>query len=196
MGRNRRKTRNSTVVADFNSELHPVDMPFNAQVAVDVVDNPNRIGPVKISVTRSIRNDPLAGMLSRSQIDRAQFNAGRRWQRYHEMIAVGVIIAMDPLKEPVDGRGPDRSSFSDAQLNAFQELRHARTALGRDGYQIVQDVLGDGLSIVDVAKKRFRWTEADIKYIGKRFRECLETLAVHWGYASPVHHDPQRMRPR
>jgi hypothetical protein len=27
-------------------------------------------------------------------------------------------------------------------------------------------------------------SEADRKYVGKRFRECLSTLAVHFGYAN------------
>lgn len=46
------------------------------------------------------------------------------------------------------------------------------------------DVLGAGLSITQAACSRGLSSEADRKYTGKRFRECLSTLAVRFGYAN------------
>jgi hypothetical protein len=118
-------------------------------------------------------------MLARKQIDRAQFEAGRRWQELWEAAEIGAVKAIDPTKEPVDGTGPARSPFSDRQKKAFEELNVAMTMLGYEGHQIVHSVLGLRMQLVDVASQRGR----PAKYIGQRFRETLETLAKLWGFA-------------
>jgi hypothetical protein len=45
-------------------------------------------------------------------------------------------------------------------------------------------VLGRGMSIAQAAYIRGMSSETDRKYIGKRFRECLSTLALRFGYAN------------
>jgi hypothetical protein len=59
------------------------ELPINAEVAPAEVTNPLAAfgNTDTIRVMRNLRDDPLAGMHSRKQIDDAQFKAGRDWQR-------------------------------------------------------------------------------------------------------------------
>jgi hypothetical protein len=132
-----------------------------------------------ITVIRSTKDDPLAGMLARRQIDLAQHEAGREWQRYWEDAAIGSVRAVDPTKEPVDGKGPSPTPFSDLQRKAMLELRHVAIVLGWEGDRLVRDILGDRVQLADAAMRRSR----SKKYIGIRFRECLETMAHMWHFA-------------
>jgi hypothetical protein len=158
------------------------DLLRNAQVAPVEVDDPYEEGG-KIVVLRSTRNDPLADMKAKGQIDDCDYVAGRHWQAAWENAAVGGVRALDPTREVVDG-GQMPELLSDAQRRAVQDLKAARGALGRDGYALICDVLGNGLSIGEAARSRGLSSEADRKYFGKRFRECLATLAVRFGYAN------------
>lgn len=185
MARSRRKNRIQPLRADHNREVS--ELPFNEPGAKAIVPDPFSKTGGTIEVTRAIRNDPLAGLLSRKMIDHAQFGAGRKWQAYYEAAGIGLVIAMDPLKEPVDGRGATRADFTDGQLYAFHKLKESRSFLGLEGYTIVRDVLGDGLQIVDVSKKRGFLSQLSVRYFGMRFRECLETIAQSWGMANGVH---------
>lgn len=157
------------------------DLPINSVVAPAVVDDPLEKG-AKLRVIRSLRDDTLAYMHTHGQIDDAQLTAGRLWQRHHESCEIGGARAIDPTKEAVDGgrfKEPDNSRYS----AAFNALRDARTALGVDGYQLIQDVLGGRTTLTEAALARGHCSLADRKYVGRRFRECLESLAVLWGFA-------------
>lgn len=155
----------------------------NAIVGTVVVDDPwAAIAGERIVVVRSLRDDPLAGLHDRRQIDEAQFLAGRHWQRVYELCEVGGARAIDPTKEAVDG-GRFPEPLSDKAAKALLELRTAARALGQEGEAIVRDVLGAGLSLVQCAHKRDAISTRDMLYIGRRLRECLETLAVTFGYA-------------
>lgn len=157
------------------------DLPINSQVAPDVVDCPIEIG-AKLRVIRSVRDDPLAGMLSRAQIDQAQYEAGRRWQRHHENSEIGGISAIDPAKEAVDG-GKMAEPITDRQITAFRQLIAARNELGQDGNDLITEILGSCVSITDAAISRGLNSKDGKAYVGRRFRECLECLAILWGFA-------------
>ena len=158
------------------------DLLRNAQVAPVEVDDPYEEG-AKIVVLRSTRHDPLAEMISKGQIDQCDYVAGRHWQAAWENAEIGGVRAIDPTREAVDGGGvPD--VLTDTQRRAVQDLKAAREALGREGHQLICDILGRGLSITQAARNRGLQSETDRKYAGKRFRECLSTLAVRFGYAN------------
>src|SRR4051794_30810150 len=72
------------------------DLPINSVVAPTVVQD--GLGDY-IRVLRSVRDDPLAGMMSRKQIDAAQFEAGRLWQQYREDSEIGGARAIDTTRE-------------------------------------------------------------------------------------------------
>lgn len=155
------------------------DLPINSVVAPAVVKD--GAGDY-IRVLRSIRDDPLAGMLSRSQIDEAQFRAGRKWQEHRENSEIGGARAIDTTREAVDG-GRFKEPDVDRLSLALKELKAADKALGAYGASLVHDVLGRRLSISAVAAMRMMPRQREIDYLGMRFRECLESLAKLWGFA-------------
>ena len=176
-----RRRRGMTLPAPHDRRTQ--DIPWGAQVASTVEDDPYERGG-QIAVLRSIRDDPLGGLLSRGYIDRAQFEAGRRWQGYYERAGIGMVVAMDTTREPVDGHGPSRTDLTDSQVDAFRELLRAGDHLGVQGNILVQMVLGQGVTIQEICCRRKEDTEWARKYWGKRLRECLETLAELWGFVS------------
>ena len=158
------------------------DLLRNALVAPVEVDDPYEEG-AKIMVLRSTRHDPLAEMQSKGQIDQCDYVAGRHWQAAWENAEIGGVRALDPTREAVDG-GRLPELLTDTQRRAVQDLKAAREALGREGHQLICDVLGRGMSVTQAACNRGLSSEADRKYAGKRFRECLSTLAIRFGYAN------------
>jgi hypothetical protein len=149
-----------------------------------VVDDPYGVEPGdKIIVMRSLRDDPLAAMHNSRQVDEAQFLAGRHWQRQHETAELGVIKAIDPTKEAVDG-GRFAEPLTDEKAKALGALARSARLLGLEGNAIVNDILGAGMTVRQAAEKRNLSTEQERKYVGRRFRECLDTLAHFFGYAS------------
>jgi hypothetical protein len=160
------------------------DLTRNAMVAPAVVDDPySTIAGEKIRVTRSLRDDTLAWMYSRSFIDTAEFSAGRKWEQYVHWAEIGGVRAIDPTKEAVDGkRLPE--PITDRQIEAMQQLRMAEGVLGMEGASLVRDILTHQLTITMAAARRYLLTEQERKYLGRRFRECLDTLAEHWGLAT------------
>jgi hypothetical protein len=85
----------------------------------------------------------------------------------------------------VDGGRSTYSGITDAQSKALASLARAARALGMEGEAIMVDVLGSHLSLNAAAIKRGLTSELERKYLGRRFRECLETLALVYGYAMP-----------
>lgn len=161
-------------------DLKSRDLPINAVVATLKVVDP--FGD-QAEVLQNLRDDPLAGMLARRQIDQAQFEAGRIWQRYMEDTEVGNIRAIDPTKEAVDG-GRMPEPLSDSAARAFKELARAHALLGMIGESIVRDILGSRLTIQQAGQRRGYSTKAEQEYMGRRFREALDQLAVVFGCAT------------
>lgn len=157
------------------------DLPINSQVAPAVVDDPYEPG-AKLRALRSIRDDPLAGMHSRDQIDHAQFIAGREWQKYHEHSEIGGISAIDPTKEAVDG-GRMADPLSERYSKAVAKMTAADAVLGFQGSFLVRQVLGQRKSIQEVSMALGLTSQREFNYMSRRFRECLESLAKHWGFA-------------
>jgi hypothetical protein len=158
------------------------DLVRNAMAVPVEVDDPYEEG-ARIVVLRSTRGDPLADMHGKGQIDQCDYVAGRHWQAAWENAEIGGVQALDPTREAVDG-GAFCEPLTDIQRRAAQDLKAAREALGVEGNALICDVLGHGLSLAEAARNRAMTSETDRKYIGRRFRECLATLAVRFGYAS------------
>jgi hypothetical protein len=149
-------------------------------VAPVEVDDPMEVGG-KLIVMRSTRDDPLADLHARRMIDEAQYHAGRAFQRDFETAERGPR-AIDPSKEAVDGGLPPEP-LTDGQIKAMDGLKRAYKALGQDGSAIAHDVLVHNKTRAQIAESRGlvgrRWEE----YYGMRFRECLDCLALVYGFA-------------
>jgi len=144
------------------------------------VDDPLEMGS-KLIVMRSIRNDPLAGLHARQFIDDAQFWGGRSFQRDFEAAERGPR-AVDPAKEFVDG-GLLPEPITEAQQAAAQKLGEIYRVLGLNGSTLIHNVLIHGMTMEQISIARGTDSELERKYIGRRFRECLDCLAKIYGFA-------------
>src|SRR6202049_5406436 len=172
--------------ADKSAKVHDrrsQDLPCNAEVAPIEVDDPLALEPgEKIVTLRSIRNDPLARLHSHRHIDEAQYQGGRAFQDDWEKAERGPR-AVDPTREYVDG-GQAREPITERQRKAVLRLNRAERELGADGSALVHEVLLLGLSMEQVGQRRGLGGQRWIDYFARRFRECLDRLALIYGFAT------------
>ena len=147
------------------------------------VDDPMALDPGdKIITVRNLRDDPLARLHDRRQIDEAQYQGGRAFQHDFETAERGPQ-AIDPSKEYVDGgRAPE--PITEQQRKAVLRLNRANRELGCDGSALTHAVLIVGKTVSQISRDRGLPGERWEKYFGLRFRECLDRLAVLYGFAT------------
>jgi hypothetical protein len=159
------------------------DLPRNAEVAAIAVDDPLALEPgEKIVTLRSIRNDPLARLHTHHQIDEAQYQGGRAFQNDWEKAERGPQ-AVDPGREYVDG-GQRREPITEGQRKAVLRLNRAERELGADGSALVHEVLVLGLTMEQIGQRRGVRGQRWIDYFARRFKECLDRLALIYGFAT------------
>jgi hypothetical protein len=168
------------------------ELPFNAEVAEVEVDNPLAIDPgEKIVAVRSVRSDPLGRLHAHRQIDEAQYRGGRAFQNDWERAERGPQ-AVDPTREYVDGTRT-REPVTESQRQAVLRLNRVERELGTDGAALVHDVLVLGLTMDQIGQRRAVRTQRWNDYFARRFRECLDRLALVYGFALDV--SAQRREP-
>ena len=159
------------------------DLPRNAEVAPVEVDDPLGLEPGdKIVTLRSIRNDPLARLHSHRQIDEAQYQGGRSFQDDWEKAERGPQ-AVDPSREYVDG-GQFREPITERQRKAVLRLNRIERELGADGSVLAYEVLILGLTMEQIGERRGVRGQRWLDYFARRFRECLDRLALVYGFAT------------
>jgi hypothetical protein len=159
------------------------DLPHNAQVVSVEVDDPLGLEPGdKIVALRSIRNDPLGRLHSHRQIDEAQYRGGRAFQSDWERAERGPQ-AVDPTREYVDG-AQMREPITESQRRAVLRLNRAERELGADGSALVHDVLVQGMTMEQVGERRGLRSQRWNDYFARRFKECLDRLALIYGFAT------------
>ena len=175
----RNKPHNPAKVHDRRSR----DLPRNAEVAAIEVDDPFGLEPgEKIVTLRSIRNDPLARLHTHRQIDEAQYQGGRAFQSDWEKAERGPQ-AVDPTRDYVDG-GQRREPITEGQRKAVLRLNRAERELGADGSVLVHEVLILGMTMEQIGQRRGVRGQRWIDYFARRFRECLDRLAMIYGFAT------------
>ena len=158
------------------------DLPRNAEAAAVEVDDPLGLEPgEKIVTLRSLRNDPLGRLHSHRQIDEAQYQGGRAFQDDWEKAERGPR-AVDPTREYVDG-GQAREPITERQRKAVLRLNRAERELGADGAALVHQVLILGMTMEQIGQRRALRGQRWIDYFARRFRECLDRLALIYGFA-------------
>ncbi|MGJ5130491.1 DUF6456 domain-containing protein [Bradyrhizobium oligotrophicum] len=159
------------------------DLPRNADVIPVEIDDPLALEPGdKIVALRSVRSDPLGRLHAHKQLDDAQYRAGRAFQNDWERAERGPQ-AIDPSREHVDGaRG--REPVTEGQRQAVLRLNGAERELGADGAAITHDVLVHGLTMEQVGHKRGLASQRWNDYFARRFKECLDRLAVVYGFST------------
>jgi hypothetical protein len=175
----RRRSLSAAKVHDRRSR----DLPLNAEVAPIEVDDPLALETgEKIVALRSIRNDPLARLHSRGQINEAQYLGGRAFQNDWERAERGPQ-AVDPSREYVDG-AQAREPITEGQRKAALRLNRVERKLGADGAALVHNVLVDGMTMEQVGQRRGLVTQRWKDYFSRRFQECLDRLALIYGFAT------------
>jgi len=179
--RKRRKPHDPLSVHDRRAQ----DLPLNAEVAAVEVDDPFGTEPGdKIVVLRSTRSDPLARLHSRRQVDEAQFRGGRAFQSDWEKAERGPQ-AVDPTRERIDG-GQMREPITEGQRRAAVRLTRIERELGADGVILVHEVLILGMNMEQVGERRGLSSQRWKDYFARRFQECLDRLALFYGFAAPA----------
>jgi hypothetical protein len=175
----RRRSLRATTTHDRRS----TDLPRNAEVAAVEIDDPLALEPgEKIVALRSIRNDPLGKLHSHHQIDEAQYQGGRAFQHDWERAERGPQ-AMDFTREYVDG-AQRREPITEGQRQAVLRLNRIERELGADGSAIVHDVLVNGMTMEQIGKRRGLESQRWKDYFSRRFQECLDRLALIYGFAT------------
>jgi hypothetical protein len=182
-------------------------IPHNAAIVIDEVEDPygqhefarvdeksgeiRHEGPQKITVVRSIRSDPLGALKAQGAIDEVQYIAGLMWSWSYARVVAGPLKAIDLTADRVSGSTHEATYQT---INrAVERLRAAETALGVDGHRLVLQVIGNGLTLGACADIRGLTTKSGREYIGRRFRECLDCLAVVFGCATSIPSDRQNI---
>jgi len=179
VGSKRNKSDRLTKLHDRRSR----DLPRNAEVAPAEVDDPFGLeAGDKIAVLRSVRSDPLGRLHSHRQIDEVQYQAGRAFQDDWERAERGPQ-AVDPGRDYIDG-AQCREPITEGQRQAVLRLNRAERELGADGSALVHDVLVRGMTMEQVGQRRCLCTQRWKDYLSRRFRECLDRLALLYGFAT------------
>jgi hypothetical protein len=179
--RKRRKARDPSKVYDRRAQ----DLPLNAAVAPVEVDDPLGLEPgEKIIALRSTRGDPLAKLHTHHQIDEAQFRGGRAFQSDWEKAERGPQ-AIDPTRERVDG-GQAREPITEGQRRAVVRLNRIEHELGADGTTLIHEVLILGMTMHQIGERRGLSNQRWKDYFARRFQECLDRLALFYGFAAPA----------
>ena len=145
-----------------------------------LIDDPYEAG-AKIATVRSLRNDPLARLHDRKQIDEAQYHGGRAFQHDFETAERGPR-AIDPSKEFVDG-GLMPEPITESQRKATKRLATVNRGLGENGSALIRAVLIERITIEKICDDRGLMAERERLYVGRRFRECLDDLARFYDFA-------------
>jgi hypothetical protein len=144
------------------------------------IEDPYEPG-ARISAVRSVRDDPLGDHLARGHIDQAQYEAGRAFQKHFAVVERGPR-AMQMI-ESVDG-SPLRETLTDEQLKAGKWLTRAYGELGKDGSVLMHDMLIDNRTTRQIATARGMIGSDWERYFARRLFECLNTLAIVFGFAN------------
>jgi hypothetical protein len=126
-------------------------VPFNGETVDRVVADPYSTTGGKIAVTASLRDDPLGRLYAHRHIDEGQYRAGLKLLELFELAEIGSVQAMDPGKEPVDGRGALVEPITDRQMRAARQLAFVRSVLGQVGYDLCRAVLAEGATMELIA---------------------------------------------
>jgi hypothetical protein len=179
--RKRRKAYDPSNAHDRRAQ----DLPLNAEVAAVEVDDPLGLEPGdKIVALRSTRSDPLAKLHTHHQIDEAQYRGGRAFQSDWEKAERGPR-AIDPTRERVDG-GQTREPITEGQRRAVVRLNRIEHELGSDGTVLVHEVLILGMTTQQIGERRGLSTQRWMDYFARRLQECLDRLALFYGFAAPA----------
>ena len=138
----------------------------------------------RITVVKSLKRDPIGKMHARKQIGDAEHDAACALQKLHDQAQLGVIKAMDPAKDYVDGGIlPDPLTTLQAKARARIKAVEKRICQshGAWGLSILNAVLIDKWPVEAAARARGAMSRREIEYWTGLFHQCLYSLGIEMG---------------
>lgn len=157
--------------AHRQASLVPVEVPDPYEAGASIV------------AFKNAKADPLERLKQQSDIDEAQYQAGKAYERDLELAEVGNVRAIDPTKEAVDG-GRMPELVTDSQRRALVRLREAGRVMGLFAESVVRGVLERNVSPAQLAIARGFSTRREQLHYGWIFRRALEELTQVYGTAT------------
>jgi hypothetical protein len=77
-----------------------------------------------------------------------------------------------------------REAVTEGQRQAVLRLNRAERELGADGSALVHDVLVKGMTMEQIGQRRGLCSQRWKDYFSRRFQECLDRLALIYGFAT------------
>lgn len=172
----------AAVQSGYSPNLEDLD-----DVGIRMIDDPFEVKrgrkpkPLRAKLV-NLRDDPVGQMAKREQITSLQLQAARHWQALHDVAAgVGGSRAIDPSAMKVDG-GRFSDPINDLQIGSIKQLQQIDMNLGHIGATLVRRVLGERMTVAQVAVllgepcETERQRQRESERLGWRLRECLDTL--------------------
>lgn len=168
-----------------NYSAKDIDRAYNQPETVETdIDNPffnrghkeSRSNPRRVKGMLNVKAGYVIQLYAQGLISAAEKMAAEKMANAFHMSGGNGAPGMDYEKTPVDGGSP-KEPISERVVLGVQILTQAKIALGPKGYSLAYGIVCHGLKPSDIETDR-----AAREYTSKRFRECLDTLAIEWGY--------------
>jgi hypothetical protein len=184
MGRKLGKRRRKVSLAEaplISDRRGPVDRRAehaHRQATLVPVEVPDPYEPgATVIAFKNAKGDPLERLRQQSDIDEAQYQAGKAYERDMELAEIGNVKAVDPTKEAVDG-GRLPEAVTEPQRKAMERLREAARVMGLFAESVVRGVLERNVSPAQLAIARGFSTRREQLHYGWIFRRALEELTL------------------
>lgn len=166
------------------SKPKPVTLAGAGFVMIEV-DNPlyqnrheaSRTNPRKIIAAYNYRESYVTWLFGKGLISEAERRAADKVRQAYETMGGAGAQAIDYSRTKVDG-GHIADPISIRQLEAGALLREVHSVLGPKGHDLVLRLCGECLWPENIAPR----SKTTRERIGFLLRECLDTLAAHFGY--------------
>ncbi|HEV7253862.1 MAG TPA: hypothetical protein VGN97_12320 [Mesorhizobium sp.] len=174
---------------------------LDIQVRVTKVENPDwrpdldgeKGFPREIGSAVNVKESAVATLYARGELTRLQKKTADAFREHFEVFARADVSAVDYAREQVDG-GTAKAPITMQRARARKELARARAEIGTRNYRLLVSVCGQGKSLGELfpgeIAKRQRLTAAD------NLRDCLQDLAVMWGFAGRPYVNRKRTVPQ
>lgn len=154
-----------------------VDNPHYSERHAGAAGNPR-----KVQAAYNPKESPAAWYRAKLIIQEHEYQAASRFRGLYERVGGSGVKAFDYGKEFVDG-GNVTDGLTDAKAMAGKELAEAHDKLGSAGYLLVEAVCGQCFWMKDIYPDQYTQRKQM-----KTLRECLDELAVMWGYKTRERH--------
>ena len=102
----------------------------------------------------------------------------------HSWLDRGVIFHARQVRVAYVDGGRTPEPITEGQRKAVLRLNRAERELGADGSALVHEVLILGMTMEQIGQRRGLRGQRWIDYFARRFRECLDRLALIYGFAT------------